>query len=116
VLDELRIKYPRLYDECRWISCGSGWRPIIEAASGYLDTLERITGTRVEVCEIRQKYGTLRIWVTAQSSPVGIAAEEIARNAETASETICEVCGASGSLRECNGYLMVRCNGCFDAR
>ena len=116
MLDDLRAKYPGLYAECRWISCGSGWRQIIETACGYLETLERVTGTRVEVCEIRQKYGLLQIWVTAESTGVEAAAEEIANDAETLSATTCEVCGAPGSLRERNYYLMVRCGPCWEAQ
>lgn len=116
MLHDLRAKYPRLYAKSRWISCGSGWRQIIETASGYLEMLERITGTPVEVCEIRQKYGLLQIWVTAESSGVEAAAEEIAQDAETFSATTCEVCGAPGSLRERNHYLMVRCEPCWEAQ
>ena len=108
-------QYPQLYANCRWISCGPGWKGIIETASGHLDMLERMTGTQVAVCEIRQKYGLLQIWATAESPSVEAAAEEIVARAETLSETVCEVCGAPASLRDRDAYLMVRCERCWEA-
>lgn len=44
MLDEVIAKHPRLFAECRWLSCGSGWRQIIEEAFIKLDALAAPTG------------------------------------------------------------------------
>jgi hypothetical protein len=116
MLAELKARHPQLYSDCRWISCGTGWRDIIERASADLNALARRENVAVQIEHIREKYGVLRIWVTATSAAVDAAAEEIANSAETESESTCELCGSAGTLREENRVLKVRCPKCERVR
>jgi len=113
MLNELKALYPQLYSGCRWISCGAGWRQLIERASANLNALACRENVPVQIEHIREKYGVLRIWVTAPSAAVDAAAEEIANSAETESESTCELCGCAGTLREENRWFKVRCVACL---
>lgn len=112
LLEHLRGRYPQSYSVCRQISCGMGWRQLIERASADLYALAERENVAVQIEAIREKYGLLQIWVTAPSSVVDAKAEEIACAAEKASETTCEYCGAPGTLREESGWLRVTCEKC----
>jgi hypothetical protein len=112
MLNELKARYPQLYSGCRWISCGAGWRQLIERASADLDALACRENVAVQIEDIRAKYGVLQIWVTAPSAAVDAAAEEIANSAETESESTCELCGNPGTMREEHRWLKVRCPKC----
>ena len=60
---------------------------------------------------IKEKYGLLRL--RARSKTVNWAAlREIECEAEIASSTVCEVCGAPGRLRENNGWRETLCDRC----
>lgn len=94
--------------------CGMGWKHIIE------DTLRRIDLSLTDpdlredfsISQIKQKYGYLRIYFDG-----GDASTDVHVNvAEEVSETICELCGRMGSLRNRHGWLSVRCDECLEAR
>ena len=99
---------PRL--EEAYASVGRGWRGLLDK---YLHQIWALDPD----CEliIKQKYGTLRIQPFKLSD--GVSRNEfyaIAREAEKASETVCEVCGEPGSLRTTDGWwLTTLCDQCF---
>lgn len=60
---------------------------------------------------IKEKYGLLRL--DARSETVNWTAfREIEREAEIASSTVCECCGAPGKLRTNNGWRETLCERC----
>ena len=71
-----------------------GWRPLAEAA------LDRLADLGVEeVREVREKLGRLRIGVRPQSE-LADGIRQILKEAGDSSETICDLCGMKGRLRE----------------
>ena len=60
---------------------------------------------------IKEKFGALRLNV--ESKTINWRAfQEIKHAAELESETVCEVCGAPGKLRENNGWYETLCDRC----
>ena len=101
---QMKTKFEEVY-----ASVGKGWHGLLDK---YLPQIYAIDPD----CEliIKQKYGTLRIQPFKLSE--GVSRNEfyaIAREAERASATVCEVCGESGSLRATDGFWIVTiCDSC----
>jgi len=84
--------------------CGDGWNSLLGRLFVCLDSLAMTAKTPIEVNTIKEKFGSLRVYVDLGGS------EDFARavygaiaEAEEASETICEVCGGPGQLRRLGG-------------
>lgn len=97
------------------IECGEGWIPLIEPVLKYIQEYNKgkEEEQQIIVYQIKEKFGALRI-------EVGNYPEEL-RNmveaAENASVTICEKCGAPGSLRDCGGgWYHTLCDECLEKR
>lgn len=76
------------------LECGSGWYCIIGGALAFLDQVRRRTSTDVRIAQVKEKFGTLRFYVTAPMT-------KFERNlfdtlTEVISGTTCEICGAPG--------------------
>jgi tRNA G26 N,N-dimethylase Trm1 len=55
--------------------------------------------------QVKQKYGTLRFYMTHESEEMS----KLINLAEQESETTCEVCGNSGKVRE-GGWIRTLCD------
>ena len=107
--DSLRAMFP--IARTTGFSCFGGWKPIVVRLLERLSLIvkelppdERRTFT---VVEIRQKFGTLTVYLSEGPTPamweaIGHAGEE--------SMATCEVCGAPGTLAERHGWRSVRCD------
>jgi len=88
------------------IEHGFGWYglilPIINELRIYN---EQHPGDEISIDQIKEKYGTLRFYVS--SAPDYILG--MITKAERESENICEICGAKGKLTEINGWYVTRC-------
>lgn len=85
-----------------WTLCvGPGWRPLVARAVAAIEA----AGYQVE--QVKEKFGTLRIYYFGTGVP---AADE----AERESGHICEACGEPGRMRQRDGWLMTRCDRCFE--
>jgi hypothetical protein len=73
-----------------WGSVGDGWASLVQP---LIDLCER---EGVAIAQIKEKFGALRFYVDGASPEVYAQIEA----AETASRTICEVCGAAGRMRD----------------
>lgn len=82
------------------VECGKGW------ASLYKPLIERCRAERVQIAQIKEKFGGLRFYVYQGSD----ALHDVIRLAEEKSFTICEVCGTPGVLRKDGGCLRTRCD------
>lgn len=83
-----------------FIECGKGWAVLYDP----IIALCREDGVTIQ--QIKQKFGSLRIYVGAASPKIR---EEIA-SAERASIFICEDCGEPAQLRDFNGLLATVCD------
>ena len=79
---------------------GLGWNNLIEKL--YQDLLS--IGWDGNVCQVKEKFGTLRVYLGNTTDEM----DELVRQAEYASATICEECGEPGTLYG-KGWLMTRC-------
>ena len=89
--------------------CGPGWRDLIERAC---DRISAMLGSeeRVEILQIKEKYGTLRVyWRGKVSERSKQTVEGIIALAEARSATTCEQCGEKGRLYRAGGVPMTRC-------
>ena len=90
--------------------CGKGWWPLIEKVAAAIDSYTTAhPGSPVEVSQIKQKFGGLRIYHYT-------APEDIRQLIDEAIETswhTCERCGASeGVTTNLEGYRLTLCPEC----
>jgi hypothetical protein len=81
---------------------GEGWKALVEEVLHELDQ----AAPDVRVTQVKEKFGTLRIYVANKKDDV---AKEIVRSAEARSATICEICGQQGDLIREDAWVRVRC-------
>ena len=124
VLPELIARYPRLFrGEGPVIPSGllPGWARLVNALLTEIDgLLTDEQAQRFEVWQIKEKFGTLRFYWKLQDSEHAPPDEvllntrimERVRVAERESATVCERCGAPGTLGEDKGWYRVRCERC----
>jgi hypothetical protein len=113
--DKLARRWPAWFDldadsiasaMARGFECGDGWFNIIWRLCSDLEPLvaelERETGVRFSVVQVKQKFGTLRFYVSHHSDAID---ERIEAAALDALRT-CEVCGRPGWQRGTYGPVV----------
>jgi hypothetical protein len=101
--------------EVAWV--GEGWRPLVESCHQRLVT----QFPDYELLAVKQKFGVLafqafprpsasdyRAWTDDEYAVVTTIIEQV----RSASESVCEWCGAAGSLREWRTMLLTLCDAC----
>jgi hypothetical protein len=87
--------------------CGDGWMDRIYRLSQAISLHAESFGLDIVATQVKEKFGTLRFYVDGGD-------EEVFRlidAAEQESATICEVCGAPGTL-VMKGWCSTRCESC----
>ena len=104
-------EFPILFGEGKFVSLwvGEGW---FEILWNLCVSLEGIAKARIaeghaplRVVQVKEKYGSLRMYVDGGTDEV----EDMIDAAEAKSETICEVCGAPGSIHTIRGWDKTLC-------
>jgi hypothetical protein len=91
----------------RWVSCGRGWYPLLIETDRKLAALD----PAYEVHQVKEKYGGLRYYHQLVSAGADHeAAFRIGQEAKSLSLTICELCGAPGSVRDDGFWIWTRCD------
>ena len=95
------------------VECGKGWYPLIEPILQYIQSYnkDRAEEDQIVIQQIKEKFGTLHIYIS--NYPEELA--KMVSEAQEASATTCEKCGAPGSLRNCGWYYTL-CDKCFEER
>lgn len=88
---------------------GPGWWPLLEEMEKKIRTLD----PEVQLL-YKEKYGTLQVNYITESPEHFHEIDRLTREAEKASETICESCGQPGRLREQNRWFAARCDRCAE--
>jgi hypothetical protein len=103
-IPEVKAAYPEAFRELfRYgFDCGPGWRDLILWALAGMVAADPL----VQIHQIKQKFGSLRINPQSDSDEVWRLSSE----AEARSLHICELCGQPGAFRE--GRYVTRCDGC----
>jgi hypothetical protein len=85
--------------------CGDGWFTLINTACSLIATHEEhANSTEFLFTQIKEKYGTLRIYYTGGNAYI----DGVVNMAEALSSETCELCGAPGKLGGV-GWLSTRC-------
>ena len=82
----------------------NGWFQILYHAFDQMQQRVNEHQAIVRIRQIKEKYGSLRLYIQTNDD----TCKRIADEAEEQSETICEVCGAMGKLDD-RGWSKVRC-------
>jgi hypothetical protein len=119
--DDLVARYPHLFNLTEhgrtftpgYPTVGDGWRELIEMAVGRIaDTLAAAPSSSVTVVQVKEKFGTLRLyWHGKDLSTVAEhAIEDAVAKAEARSACSCETCGEEGVLYRVGGQLVTACS------
>ena len=117
-------KYPNLYKDrskspqetcmCWGFSCGDGWYDLIDKLSAKLE--KEIIKFKEEnpeeeeypaAAQVKEKFSMLRFYMTYYTKEM----DELIKEAETKSSTICEDCGQPGEYRP-GGWVRTLCDNC----
>ena len=90
--------------------CGKGWWPLIEKVAAAIDSFNAThPETPVEVSQIKQKFGGLRIYHYNAPEDLRLLIDE----AVAASWQTCEKCGSTtGVTTNLEGYRLTLCPDC----
>lgn len=89
--------------------CDEGWFPLIYTTLDKIQEVVDKTGIDLEITEIKEKYGELRIYTSSSTDEI----DEIIQEATAKSIHICERCGREGELREIHGWYKTMCEECL---
>ena len=86
-----------------FFSIGDGWLLMVK------ELIEKIIdkGWNKEVCQVKEKFGSLRFYINSASKEV----HDLINEYENKSLEICESCGVKGELRK-NGWWRTLCDTC----
>lgn len=114
--EKLRKAYPLLMNQDNHgrtpfnlfgIEIGPGWLPVVFEFLGFCEDLQQKTGKAVSISQIKEKFGTLRIYCNL---PCESMEEHIIETLfELQSSQICDICGEPGRLGNETGYWCTRC-------
>lgn len=99
------------------IECGDGWFQILEVLLGQFEAYAQarlasgIARSQLPyAAQVKEKMGTLRVYIRMRErvSELDLALDQ----AEAASYSTCESCGAPGVGRNEGGWLRVSCDAC----
>ena len=107
--DQLKNKYPNLYETSFSFSCSDGWYNIIADTSMLINQsltfLPEELQNQIKMVQVKEKFGTLRIY-TNHTTPY---ISGVIDCAELFSSRVCEFCGEVGTLRLVKGYYFTGC-------
>lgn len=119
--DKIIKAHPNLfsYPSGRLFEIGDGWLDIIENLADKLEPLivefKRENSSPDDECpavsKIKEKYGTLRFYMTTET----VEMSDLITEAEVQSSTTCEQCGKHGFLRG-EFWYYVACNECEEKK
>ena len=92
--------------------CGSGWYELLDRTCAKLVEQAKLENIDVSFSQVKEKFGALRIYLSNGSD----ALWKILSDAEHESESICEWCGAPGSLDVLNRWHATLCPSCKEKR
>lgn len=92
------------------VECGKGWYPLIRPILNYIKEYNhsRTEAEHIQVFQVKEKWGLLNIYVDGATGELN----EMVRQAEKMSGTICEKCGNPGSRQIIKGWYLTLCESC----
>jgi hypothetical protein len=78
-------------------SVNTGWQPLVDE---LFDFIEQQKINNVRIVQVKEKWGGLRVYTDMMHDKLDAKIADVQKR----SFTICEVSGAAGKLRNCNGW------------
>lgn len=119
-LQEVKLNYPDLFAGNNHY-CGDGWAKIVDDCCAKLRTIRWATGIEICIVQIKEKFGTLRIYLGGMKLEPGQEKwfdiiHDIVWRAEEASASTCEECGEYGEPRPELGWVKTFCDKHFQEK
>lgn len=134
--DKLCATYPKIFRDRHGdrkktlmtfgFACGDGWYKIIDELCSKLQKIADLTGIETIAVQIKEKFATLRFYVSYDFSSSTLSPEdqkiwcEIANNvigmAEIKSKYTCEEYGEYGETRDDLGWLLTLCDKHYEEK
>ena len=97
-------KYPLFFRYLDFgIECYDGWLWLLDELIGKIVCIDPLASAS----QIKEKYGTLRVYMMSTTDEI----EDLIEEYEVLSETVCELCGSPGKIND-DGWISVRCDTC----
>jgi hypothetical protein len=133
---QLMKKYPSvfgltsdvtIYPISLGISVGDGWYGLVEKVCKHLYKVKNETGLQFEATQIKEKFGSLRFYVSDdnrlvkitpyQRSKVSSDLIDFISSVEGESIKMCEICSSDGELKSTRGWwAKTLCDECHERR
>ncbi len=104
-------------DEGHWnarfsFECGPGWAGLLQRLFNDLGDILRPTGDTIVIKQLKEKFGTLRVyWQGAVDIDTDALIEDAILLAAFRSEVTCQICGQPGQMRKSGfGWYHVACD------
>jgi len=107
--NQIKADYPDIFRDCFDFSTGDGWAELIDALCSAIDGhkkwgyIDRGTGDTtppdIQVRQIKEKFGTLRVYVANATYEV----DGMIRLAEVIASRTCEFCGSNIEVTNSSG-------------
>lgn len=91
------------------VECGDGWSDIIKEAMALLNDHNEQLERPIEITQIKEKFGRLRIYLSASDE----VTDKIIKEAYAKCAVTCEQCGEPGTLTEIGYWLQTLCPKCY---
>ena len=116
---QLFKRFPKLFTQrklpmsqtcmCWLFECGDGWYNIIN------DLCHNLQGINadIEFSQIKEKFGTLRVYYDNNGEYDTSNVDELIDYAEKASEDTCEYCGSMVGVTQTDGWIVTLCKDCM---
>lgn len=115
VMAKFRESYPLLMHQREGhsfsmfgLEIAPGWYPLVFELFGLLDDLQRWSGQAISVSQVKEKFGSLRVYMSGSGS-IRRDVDLLESLFERLSLRICDVCGAAGRRQPDDGYWCTRC-------
>ena len=87
-----------------WISCGTGWYPILKKLVQRVLEID----SNIQVLQVKEKFGDIRFYVT----PTSDAVNQVIGDFSLLSSTVCESCGTQDGVTKEGGWIKTFCPQC----
>jgi hypothetical protein len=118
-LQQIKTKYPNLFQRTWGLECGDGWIPIIANALSRIETIQDSDGksmlSKIAVDQLKEKFGTMRFYYhtdNIQDHETFKKVDDIINALEAESEKTCELCGKQPATLRTNGWWSTQCDEC----
>jgi hypothetical protein len=101
--DKLVKKFPSIFKDMKYVSCGEGWHDLIYTLCQEIIKNDPLRETRAS--QVKEKFGGLRFYTYNGTESIF----KLINDAEQKSYKICEVCGSKVGVKQTKGWIITLC-------